>query len=146
MPVKTSNEGGELRVATLRASKGRGAPEWTFTMISECVQCRARAPTVLVCRWSVLWPATSADGDFSRRLLWCDKVVQHKTKVGLEDEEDLDEVRELLPARGGSTAEPVGYCRGHDGGEKRKRVNGLPAGQLLLCDGVAREDANAKDE
>jgi len=116
MPAKTSNEGGEFRVATRRASERRGAG-MDVTMIGECVQRRARAPTIIVGGWDVLWPGPSADGDFPGRLLGGDKVVQHKTEVGLEDEEDLDEVGELSPAGGGGTAESVDYCRGHGGRE-----------------------------
>ena len=46
-----------------------------ITMIGERVQRWARAPTVLVGRWGVLWPASSAGGDLSWRLLGGDDVV-----------------------------------------------------------------------
>jgi len=71
-----------------------------ITMIGECVQRRAGAPAVLVSRRNVLWPAPSASGDLSRRLLGGNEVVQHEAKVSLEDKEDLDHVGELGPAGG----------------------------------------------
>ena len=92
-----------------------------ITMIGERVQRRAGATTVTVGGWGVLWPGPPAGGDFPGGLLGGDKVVQHKTEVGLEHEEDLDEVSELPPAGGGSTTESVDYCRGHGGGEEEGR-------------------------
>ena len=91
-------------------------------MISEGVQRRARAPTVFVSRWDVLWPAPPAGGDLPWRLLGSDDVVQHKAKVSLEDEEDLDEVSEFRPAGGGSTTKSVDDCRGHDGGRRKESL------------------------
>jgi len=89
-------------------------------MIGECVQRRARAPTVLVGRWNVLWPTPSASGDLSRRLLGGNEVVQHETEVSLEDEEDFDHVCELRPASGRSTTESVDDCRCHGGGRRER--------------------------
>jgi len=89
-------------------------------MIGECVQRRAGASTIIVGGWDVFGPGPSADGDFPRRLLGGDKVIQRKTEVGLEEEEDLDEVSELSPAGGGSATESVEYCRGHGGGEEEE--------------------------
>ena len=89
-------------------------------MIGERVQCRAGAPAVLVGWWNVLWPTPPADGDLSRRSLGGDKVVERKTKVGLEEEEDLDEVGDVRPASGGGATESVDDCRGHGEGEERK--------------------------
>jgi len=91
-----------------------------ITMIGERVQRRAGASTIILGGGDVFWPGPSADGDLPRRLLGGDKVVQHKTEVGLEDEEDLDEVGELPPAGGGSATESVDYCRGHGGGEEEE--------------------------
>lgn len=87
-----------------------------ITMIGKRVQRWAGAPAVLVSRWDVLWPTPSAGGDLSWRPPWGDKVVQDKTEVGLEDEEDLEDVGELRPAGRGSATESVDDCRGHDGG------------------------------
>jgi len=116
---KNVKQRGEFRVAMQRGSEGLGA-EMDITVIRERVQRRAGAPTVVVGGWNVLWPAASTDGDLSGRLLRGDKVVQHKAEVCLEDEEDLDEVRELPPAGGGSTTESVGDCRGHRGGRRER--------------------------
>lgn len=91
-----------------------------ITMIGECIQCWAGAPTVLVSRWNVLWPTSSAEGDLSRPPLGSDEVVERKAEVGLEDKEDLDEVGEIRPARGGSATESVDDCRGHDGRRGRE--------------------------
>lgn len=113
-----------------------------ITMISECVQRRAGAPTVFVSGWNVLWPAPPTDGDLSRRPLGGDEVVEHKTEVGLKDEEDLDKVNEPRPAGGGSTTKSVNDCRGHGGGEK-KRKRSVMGGQLAY---IRTDDANAKNE
>ena len=112
-----------------RVSAGQSAG-MDITVIGKRVQRWAGAPAVFVGRWGVLWPAPSAYGDLSWRLLGGDEVVQHKTKVGLEDEEDLDEMGEARPASGGGPTESVDYCRGHGGGEKRKGVNGF---QEIAC-------------
>jgi len=75
------------------------AISWQYPMVGERVQCRAGASTILVGWWGVLWPAPSADGDLSRRSLGGDQVEQRETKVGLEEEEDFDEVSELTTIR-----------------------------------------------
>jgi len=97
-------------------------------MVGERVQRWAGAPTVLVGWWNVLWPTPPADGDFSGRSLGGDKVVERKAKVGLKDEEDLDEVSEFHPASGGSATESVDNSRGHDGGRRRREGMGLLRG------------------
>jgi len=67
------------------------AVPWQDAMIGERVQRWARAPTIVVGGGDVFGPAPTTDSDLPRRLLGRDKVVEHKTEVGLEEEEDLDE-------------------------------------------------------
>ena len=89
-----------------------------ITMIGECIQCWAGAPTILVTWWNVLWPTPPTDSDLSRRPLGGDEVVKRNAEVSLKEEEDFDEVSEIRPASGGSASESVDDCRGHGGGER----------------------------
>jgi hypothetical protein len=99
---------------------GGEAPEWNITVVGKRVQRRAGAPTVLVSWGGILWPTPSADGDLPWRLPGGDKVVKRETEVGLEDEEDLDEVGEVCPAGGGSATEPVDNSGDHGGGRRER--------------------------
>ena len=110
-------------------------------MIGECVQRRTGAPAVRISRWDILWPTPSTYSDLSRRFFRGDKVVQHKTEVSLEDEEDLDDVDELAPAGGGGAAEPVDYYGGHDGGGEKEKsgVSRRPHAFIWMGDPGERE-------
>jgi len=102
-------------------------------MVGERVQRWAGAPTVLVSWWNVLWPTPPADGDFARRPLGGDKVVEREAKIGLKDEEDFDKVSELPPASGGCATESVGNSRGHGGGGEEEEEGGEPVtGKQLI--------------
>jgi hypothetical protein len=75
-----------------------------ITMISERVQGWTRTPAVRVSWGNVLWPCPSTGSDLAWRSLGGDEVEQRETKVGLEEEEDLDHVLQLTPTgRRGAT-------------------------------------------
>lgn len=103
------------------ASRRRGAGMF-ITMIGECVQGRAGAPAVFIGWRDVLWPTPSTGSD----LPWClpgsDEVVQHKSKVRLEDEEDLDHVFEFAPTGRGSAAESIYNGGSHGEGRGRRGI------------------------
>lgn len=88
-----------------------------FTMIGECVQSRTGASAVCGSRWNMLWPAPSTGNDLPRCPFRGDEIVQRKAKVSLEEEKDIDEVFELIPAGGGSTTKSVDNGRSHDEGK-----------------------------
>lgn len=103
-----------------------------LTMIGECVQGRAGAPASSVSRGNVLWPAPSASSDLSWCLAGSDEVVQHKTKVRLEEEEDLDHVFELTPTGRGSTTEPIDDGGSHGEGRGRRGFESGCSGRLFI--------------
>lgn len=91
-----------------------------ITMISECVQSRARAPAGGVGWRYVLWPAPSTGNHLS----WCfprsDEVVQRDAEVRLEEEDHVDYVFELAPTGGGSATEAIDDSGSHDEGRGRR--------------------------
>ena len=101
-----------------------------LTMIGKCVQGGARATAIRVGWRYVLWPTPSTGGHLSRCFPRGNEIVQHESKVGLEEKEYLDEVLQLGPARRRGTADTI-----DDGGSHGSRGEGKRGDNRTRCVG-----------